>query len=148
MKKNYTRFPLDPPHPAFRKETAMWMPMLQVRVGHNHRQTPRMPVVVDSGSPYCYFQSSVGEYLGIEVENGIEDSVSGITRTTPEPAYFHKVQIYVESDWIINVMAGFVKKLSVTGILGRNGFFDNFQVRFDQSATPPLLEITRIERVQ
>jgi|SRR5579872_102529 len=148
MKKNYTRFPLDPPHPAFRKEVAAWMPILQVRVGYNHKQTPRMPAVVDSGSPYCFFQSSVAEYLGIDVERGIEDSVGGITKGAPEPVYFHKVQVYVEADWIINIMAGFCKKLSVAAILGRNGFFDNFHTQFDHSGNPPVLEIRRIERAQ
>ena len=148
MKKSYTKLPLDPPHPAFRKELAMWMPLLHVRVGHNHKQTPRLPAVVDSGSPYCFFQSSVGEYLGIHVESGIEDSVGGITKSSPEPVFFHRVQIYVESDWIIDVMAGFCKKLSVTAILGRNEFFDNFQLRFDHSGNPPMLEINRIERIE
>lgn len=148
MKKNYTRLPLDQPHPAFKKETAAWMPMLQVRVGHNHRQTPRIAAVVDSGSPYCFFQSNVGEYLGIDVEHGIEHFVGGITKGAPEPVYFHKVQIYVEADWIVNVMAGFCKKLSVAAILGRNGFFDNFYVRFDHSSNPPVLEINKIEHIQ
>lgn len=122
--------------------------MLQVRVGYSHRKTPRMPAVVDSGSPWCVFQSDVGEYLGIDIEKGTEDTLSGITRGVPEPAYFHKVQIYVEENWIITVVAGFVKKLSVAAILGRNGFFDNFHVRFDHSASPPMLEIDKIERPQ
>jgi hypothetical protein len=148
MKKNYTRMPIDQPHPAFKNEKVAWMPLLQVRVGHNHRQTPRMPAVVDSGSHYCFFQSSVGEYLGIDVEHGIEHNVTGITKGPSEPVYFHKVQLYVEADWIINVMAGFCKKLAVAAILGRNGFFDNFNVRFDHSSNPPVLEVNRIENVQ
>jgi hypothetical protein len=148
MRKKYTRFPLDRPSAAFKGETAAWMPLVSVRIGHGHKQTPRFPAVVDSGSSWCLFKSDVASYLGIDWQNGIEESIGGITQTTPEPVYFHKVKIYVEADWIIEVMAGFCKKLAVTGILGRNGFFDSFHVQFDHSTKPPEFEITRIERVQ
>ena len=37
-----------------------------------------------------------------------------------EPVFFHRVKIYIELDWIIEVTAGFCKKLAVAGILGRN----------------------------
>lgn len=148
MRKSYTRVPVEPPHPAFKKEIAMWVPMLQVRVGHNHQRTPRIPAVVDSGSPWCLFQADVADYLGIKVESGVESVVSGITRTSPESVYFHPVQLYVESDWIISVMAGFCKKLAVAAILGRNGFFENFRVKFDQSVAPPMLEVEKIDRTQ
>lgn len=147
MKKKYTRFPLDRAAPAFKGETAVWMPLVSIRIGHNHKQTPRFLAVVDSGSPYCLFKSDVAALLGIDWQSGVEDSIGGITQTTPEPIYFHRVKIHVEADWIIDVMAGFCKKLSVTGILGRNGFFENFYVRFDHSAKPPELEITRIQAV-
>jgi len=50
-------------------------------------------------------------------------------------------------DWVIEVMAGFVRKLGVLGILGRNGFFDNFHVHFDHSCYPPVVEIKKIEKV-
>lgn len=148
MKKPYVRLPLDTPSPAFRNETSIWTPMLNIRVAWNHKQTPRFPTVVDSGSPYCLFKAGVAEYLGISVSKGIEDTIYGISSGMSEPAFFHRVRIYVEADWIIDVMAGFVKKLSVAGVLGRNGFFDHFKVHFDQSVVPPILEVEKIERIQ
>ena len=148
MKKKYTRLPMDRPQPAFKNETGMWMPMISVRIGNGHKQSPRFPAVVDSGSPWCLFKADVATYLGIDYQKGIEDFMGGITQTAPEPVYFHKVKIYVEADWIIEVMAGFCKKLAVTGILGRNGFFDNFYVRFDHSTKPQEMEITKIEKIQ
>ncbi|MBZ5694367.1 MAG: hypothetical protein LAN36_03295 [Acidobacteriia bacterium] len=148
MKKKYMRLPLDKPAAAFKNETGLWMPLVNIRVGHDHRQSPRFPAVVDSGSPWCLFKADVAAYLGIDYQSGIEDMIGGITQTTPEPVYFHKVRIFVETDWIIDVMAGFCKKLSVTGILGRNGFFDNFCVRFDHSTKPQEMEITKIEKIQ
>lgn len=86
--------------------------------------------------------------IGLELTSGVESRVGGIIRGPDDPIYFHKVKIYIEMDWVIEVMAGFVKKLQVPGILGRNGFFDNFHVKFDQSANPPAVEVTKIEKIQ
>lgn len=148
MKKSYTRVPIDNPSPAFKGVTAMWLPLLSVRVSHNHKQTPRLPAIVDSGSQCCLFRADVAEYLNIDVKRGIEDTVGGLSQGMREPVYYHKIKLYIESDWIIDVTAGFVKKLSVAGILGRDGFFDNFRAKFDHSSNPPVLEVERIERIQ
>ena len=94
------------------------------------------------------FKASVGEYLGMDVTKGIESMIYGLSQGMSDPVYFHKVRIFVEADWIIDVTAGFARKLAVAGILGRNGFFDHFKVHFDQSAVPPIVEIEKIERVQ
>ncbi len=117
-----------------------------VRVGYRHARSPRFFPVVDSGSPYCMFKADLGRLIGLDVEKGIKHEIGGIIHGLTEPIYFHKVQIYVESDWVIEVMAGFVKKLAISGILGRNGFFSNFQVHFDHSGESPAFEISRIER--
>ena len=77
VKKSYTRVPLDRPNPAFKSETAIWIPLLNVRVGTSHAQTPKIPVVVDSGSQCCLFRTDVAEYLGIDVSKGIEDTMGG-----------------------------------------------------------------------
>lgn len=122
MRKKYTRFPLDQPHPAFKNERAVWLPVLSVRVGRGHAQTPRIPAVVDSGSPYCMFHASVADYLGIDLAKGIEHFVGGIISDPKEPIYFHKVKIYVELDWVIEVMAGFVKKTRGYGHIGAGWF--------------------------
>ncbi len=119
-----------------------------VRVGKGHARTPRFLAVIDSGSPYCMFQAEVGELVGLEVDKGEEDVVGGIIRGLQEPIYFHKVKIYVEMDWIIEVMAGFVKKLQVPGVLGRNGFFENFYIYFDHASHPPTVEVKKIEKIQ
>ena len=53
----------------------------------------------------------------------------------------------IENQFLIEVFAGFSKKLSVVGILGRGGFFDRFHVRFDHSKSPPEFEIEKIDLV-
>jgi len=94
------------------------------------------------------FKREIGEAIGIDVVKDPQETVGGIIQGIREPIYFHKVKIYIEADWVIEIMAGFVGKLVVNGILGRNGFFDNFHVRFDHSGLAPQFEISKIERLQ
>jgi hypothetical protein len=82
------------------------------------------------------------------VKSGTEVPIHGVSQAMIEPAYFHRVKLNIESNWMIDVHAGFIKKLSVAGIVGRTGFFDNFRVSFDQSTSPHFFEIERIERAQ
>jgi len=147
MRKPYTRFPLDKPHPALRNENAVWEPQLHVRVGsYKHVTSPRFPAVVDSGSPFCIFRAEFADLLGLDLKSGAESEIGGVVAGPKEPIWFHKVRLYVESNWIIDVIAGFARKLGTTGILGRAGFFDNFRVHFDHSTFPPVVEIARIEK--
>lgn len=148
MQKTYTCLLRDKPQPPFKREPAAWAPMLKVRVGWAHQKTPRFDAIVDSGSPYCLFRYEVGNYLGIDISGGKEGTIGGISEGLQESVYFHKVQIWVEENWLIEVTAGFVKKLTFSGILGRNGFFDNFHVHFDHTAYPPIVEIEKIALIQ
>jgi hypothetical protein len=92
------------------------------------------------------FKSDLADYLGIEWEKGEKSETGGIISGLLEPIYFHKVTLFVEDQWTFSVRAGFVKKLSVPGILGRDGFFDHFLVQFDQSSRPPFVHLETIER--
>ena len=134
MRKPYTGFPLDNPHPAFKNEKSVWEPQLRVRLANDkHPTSPRFPAVVDSGSPYCMLRAEFADLLGLDLESGAKSDIGGIIAGPKEPIWFHEVRLYVEADGVIDVTAGFVKKLGTTGILGRAGFFDNFHVHFDHS---------------
>ena len=117
------------PHPAFPKQDVQ-----------------RFEAFVDSGSPYCYFHSSIGKAIGIKIESGIKDSLGGIVQGALADVFFQDVSLYVGAD-IIRIKAAFCDQLSAAGILGRTGFFDNFIVTFDHSGTPPCFEIQRVGRV-
>lgn len=148
MRKKYISLPVEGKDPGLLDRDKIWMPTLNVRVLANHLQTPWMPAVVDSGSPYCLFRSDVGEYVRIDVDHGQKGQVGGIISGYTEPIYFHKVKVLVEVNWCIEAYAGFMRKLRVPAILGRNGFFDAFYVRFDHSVDPPELEVEKIPSVQ
>jgi hypothetical protein len=72
--------------------------------------------------------------------------VGGIIKGVRDEIFFHKVKLYIEADWKIDVTAGFVRKLNATGILGRFGFFDHFKITFDHSSHPPVFDLEKLER--
>lgn len=100
---------------------------------------------IDSGSPWCLFHSSFCKSLGIKLESGIKQELGGIIGSASSPMYFHKVKILIGSD-LFETMAGFCPALTVAGILGRRGFFDNFTVTFDPLEYPPQIDIVRLSR--
>lgn len=124
--------------------------MLAVQIGRGHSFLPsQILAVVDSGSPYCLFHSSVAEALKMgDLTTGKPSEIGGINQAQGDTYYFHRVKLKIERNWLIEVMAGFSSKMSVRAILGRNGFFDQFYVTFDHSGNPPVLDITKVDRVQ
>jgi hypothetical protein len=60
--------------------------------------------------------------------------------------YFHPIKILIGSAQT-QTMAGFSEQLSVAGLLGRRGFFDNFTLHLDGTSNPPVFEIEKINRV-
>ena len=146
MRRQYTAFPLDKSDPGLKDPNKMWMPILSVRLGSKHQYTPSIQAVVDSGSPYCLARADAADFLHIKLEDGTEGKIGGVISGPSEPIFFHRCKIQVESNWIIEALVGFAKKLAWPVILGRRGFFDNFWVHFDHSKDPPELEINKIER--
>lgn len=148
MRRKYIAIPVDGFDPGLKGKSSVWLPTLNVRLVAKHVQTPWVQAVVDSGSPYCLFRSALADYLHMDVTRGAEGNLGGIISGYQEKVYFHRVKIIVEANWSIEVYAGFMRNLRVAAILGRNGFFDNFFVRFDHSCTPPELEVEKIPSVQ
>ena len=104
-----------------------------------------MVVWVDSGAPYCYFHANIGRSIGLKIESGAKGDFGGVVPGAKSTAYFHNITLFIGSE-SIRVRAGFSDDIAVAGLLGRNGFFDNFIVTFDQSAVPPTFELKRISK--
>jgi len=79
------------------------------------------------------------------LEDGVRDELRGVIGGPKAPMYFHKVKIIVFGH-SFETMAGFSSDLSVSGLLGRRGFFENFIVNIDPSTSPPYCEIEKIHR--
>jgi hypothetical protein len=138
-------WPKPQAHPAFPNEQFHWAPIINVRVIHKHAPPSKsIECWIDSGSHVCLFHASLCHSLGIKrVEDGIKEELGGIFDDPKRPVYFHKVKIIVVSEQF-ETMAGFSKELSVIGILGRRGFFQNFITKIDSSGSPPFIELEKI----
>jgi len=91
------------------------------------------------------FHAGFCHSLGIRLTDGIKTELGGVIPGATVPMYFHKIKILVGSQQV-TTMAGFAEQLSVAGLLGRRGFFDNFIVKIDSSTNPPSCELERLNR--
>ena len=138
-------WPTPAPHPAFPNETYHWAPIINVRLIHKHAPPSKsIECWIDSGSHVCLFHGSLCHSLGIKrIEDGVIEEIGGIFGDYKRPVYFHKVKIIVVSEQF-ETMAGFSWDLSVVGILGRRGFFQNFITKIDSLQNPPCIELEKI----
>ena len=143
MRIPYKLFPVVPN--TFPFVDTIWRPVLNVSFFYGHQQSRRIETIVDSGSPVCLFQASIGDALGMDVRKGIEGPFGGATGGSGGKAYYHNIRLVAAGD-SLEIRAGFSYELSVPGLLGQIGFFDNFIVTFDNTPDPPCFEVHRIQR--
>ena len=90
-------------------------------------------VLVDSGADLCLFDEEIGNLLGIDVRRGKKYEVFGVGGKS-SIYYLHKVTISV-GGWEHVTEVGFMSNVAGNvmpyGILGQNGFFNIFIVKFD-----------------
>ncbi len=90
-------------------------------------------VLVDSGSDHCFFDSEIGEDIGIYKSNSEIKEVFGVGGKI-SLYYKHKVTIRIGKK-SFETEVGFMPNLGGNivsyGIVGQQGFFDKFIVRFD-----------------
>ncbi len=90
-------------------------------------------VLVDSGADLCIFDAELAEVLDINLKNAPMREVFGVGGKA-SVYYFHKITIEV-GGWPYEIEAGFMKSVAGNvmpyGLVGQNGFFDKFTVKFD-----------------
>ena len=125
MKFPYTKTPsTDPRKPWFGR------PMVSVILSHAESTT--VAALVDSGADRSLFDAEVGKDIGLDVESGEVEYFGGIGGNRVE-AFVHKVKLQiVEIEKVVEVPVGFVENLGVSGILGQEGFFDAFRIKFEK----------------
>src|ERR1700722_800678 len=109
----YKMYPIagsDPRVPA--GSSALWVPILNVVVIHNHTKSKRIEAYVDSGAPTCLFHASIGRALGMKVESGVEGPLGGVVGGAISKVYHHDIKVEVLGQ-IVSVKAGFSDALSV-----------------------------------
>ncbi len=146
MIKQYHRLPVSPPYPAFKGEAEEWYPMLFVRLSKKHtKPSVRFSAMLDTGSSFCLFRSDIGRSIGIDVPTGTHQTIGGVVPGASAAVYFHRVNLHVEANWIVEINAGFIEGFQWGALLGRRGFFDQFDVGFKHFVSPPTFEIEKIQ---
>ncbi|HWP55089.1 MAG TPA: aspartyl protease family protein [Pyrinomonadaceae bacterium] len=113
----------DPARPFHR-------PYLIVRLTHGTKHKDVI-ALVDSGADLCLFQSDIGKLIGIDVERGSELAFEGVSGATAT-AYLHRISLTVRGMSSISLDVGFTDSMAVgTGLLGQQGFFEQFRVGFE-----------------
>jgi hypothetical protein len=147
VRYEYKKHPQTKPHPAFPNDIG-WIPILHVRLSHPDtasKESARFEAVVDSGCADTLFHASIGQSIGLRIRAGTRAELRGIVKGARTSAYFHQVDLHVDTG-VIRITAGFCEKLPVAGILGRRGFFEHFIVKFDPTLNPPGFELERVVR--
>jgi len=100
--------------------------------------------LIDSGADRCLFNAQIGREIGLEIEKGEKESFSGI-EGGEIVAYLHKVKLQIIGiDKIVELEAGFTDAPGVFAILGQDGFFDAFKIKFEKDHN--IIEITPVKK--
>jgi hypothetical protein len=103
----------------------------------NSPRSKRFEAIIDSGASQCIFHASIGRAIGLEVEKGEKVFANGVQG--PAQLYLHDIALYAPGGMIC-IRAGFSDELPIAGLLGMEGFFQNFKITFDPTALRVELE--------
>ncbi len=88
--------------------------------------------LIDSGANISHMHADFGRILGLEIENGVPISSKGV-RGINFSSYVHTIEFDL-SGYSCKIDVAFSDYLVFdTGLLGREGFFDLFNIYFSQS---------------
>lgn len=130
MNFRYRKFPIDPNNCPFPEKRSSLRPVIQIDFDNSNSGFSYL-VLIDSGADYCLFHASIGEQLGLDIKRGTPLTFFG-TSGTPQKAYFHKITFKVGGhNHIANVGFSYEMDGLAYGILGQDGFFNKWIVKFE-----------------
>lgn len=91
-----------------------------------------LDALIDSGADMPLFHSDIGRDIGLEIEEGKREIFSGIEGGS---VVVYTCSIYLQIIGMsekIEVEAGFTAASGVSAILGQEGFFDRFRIKFER----------------
>jgi hypothetical protein len=134
MKFPYIKIPPKDP-------TKKWIsrPLIPVII-FGPKSNIKVLALIDSVADKCLFNAQIGREIGLEVEKGKPETFMGIEGGRLV-AYIHKIKLQVVGiENIIEIEAGFVDSPAADAILGQEGFFDAFKIKFEKDHN--IIEIT------
>lgn len=88
--------------------------------------------LIDSGADRSLFHIEVGRRLGLDLNKAPVEVFTGIEGGKLF-SKIHKVKLQIIGiDEAVEIIAGFVDGPGVTAILGQEGFFDAFRIKFEK----------------
>jgi hypothetical protein len=118
------------PSGAFPDASYYERPLIPVTLSAG-RKSARLLALIDSGADNTIFSKQVAEMLGLDLRRAPADSFCG-TSGHEQPARHRKMAVQVGAV-SYQTLVGFTElPCEVAGILGQDGFFDQFVVTLDQ----------------
>lgn len=114
---------------VFPENKLTFRPVVTIALLHQNTKE-KFSALVDSGADACLFPRDAAEVLNIDIKSGPRAFFTGIGGGQI-PFYFHEIDIFV-GEYQVKTKVGFsTSTIGTTGLLGQQGFFDNFIVSFD-----------------
>ncbi len=107
------------------------VPLIPIKL-FDHRKVASFEcyALVDSGADKSLFNAEVARELTIDLRNAPEEPFSGIEGGV---LMAKMANIFIQvtgDDKVFDIPVGFIENLNLFGILGQEGFFDQFTVTF------------------
>lgn len=90
----------------------------------------KLHALVDSGATISVFKDEIAEQLGITVENGTETYLGGVGGRIK--GYIHKLEVEIAGKKFICPMVFSHEYLVSFNLLGREAFFRQFKIIFEE----------------
>ena len=114
--------------PAHPERTSTLRPRIRIRLKHRNHFVDLF-ALIDSGADDCLFPIGLAKLLGLELRPQNVGQYVGIG-PGEMTALFHTVTLEI-GDWSLPLYAGFLDSPRAPALLGQNGFFSEFEVRFN-----------------
>lgn len=138
MKFPYFKFPSSDP-----KRKWVSRPLIPISL-IGPRDTCKGYALVDSGADRSLFNMEIAEKIGLDFKNTLTENFSGIEGGILR-AKIQRVELQVVGMTNkIEINAGFVDTPYVSAILGQEGFFDAYKIRFERDHE--IVEIISVKR--
>lgn len=140
MKYQYTVFLPSNPNEQWKRR-----PMLQIEI-FGKKGSQKFNALIDSGADYSLFNIQVAELLGLDMSKAKVVPFLGISG--PQAVFVRTldgVEIQVNGlDKKVKIPVGFIDSESVSLLLGQEGFFDQFRIKFEKDHN--IFEVTSVKK--
>lgn len=115
----------------YRKHLSGCYPIVPLALAHKQKQV-EVYALIDSGATTSIFRPEVAEELDLEIEKGEEIYLTGVGGRIK--GYLHNLKIKVAGKEFISPIIFSYEYTVSLNLLGREGFFKNFLVVFDEKS--------------